>query len=118
MSGIQRQVERYFESVDAGDVEGVVGLFAANARYERPGYDPMIGTEALREFYGGERVIASGRHTVTSVLIEDDSAAVQGRFQGTLKDGSRVDLRFADFFRVDAHGLFAERRTYFYSPMV
>jgi hypothetical protein len=33
-------------------------------------------------------------------------------------DGSEVDLRFADFFTLDAEGRFTERETFFFAPMV
>jgi hypothetical protein len=35
-----------------------------------------------------------------------------------LKNGNEVELRFADFFRLDEELLFELRNTYFFSPMV
>ncbi|EWC63818.1 hypothetical protein UO65_0842 [Actinokineospora spheciospongiae] len=48
-----------------------------------------------------------------------EQAAVEGRFTGSLRDGSTVDLRFSDFFDTVAHppgehgALILSRRTYF-----
>ena len=75
-------IRRYYEVVDAGDVEGVLDIFTDDATYCRPGYEPMAGREALRAFYSGDRVIESGRHSVTSLLIDGDEAFVRGEFNG------------------------------------
>ena len=111
-------VRRYYELVDAGDVEGVLDCFAPEAVYHRPGYDPMVGGAALAAFYGGERVIADGRHVLEEVLVDGARAAVHGRFEGTLKDGSAAAVGFADFFVLDGRGAFASRRSYFDRPAV
>lgn len=119
----------YYQLVDAGDVDGVVDWFTPNGIYHRPGYPPMEGADALREFYSGERVIESGQHHVDAVIVDGVRAAVYGRFVGRLKDGTAVSVGFADFLVYDhADGAQApaadgaarviERRTYFDSPAV
>lgn len=115
---ITERVRRYYTLVDDGDVQGVVGLFADSAVYERPGYDPIVGRDGLDAFYRGQRVIDSGSHTVVKLVVGASEAAVEGEFRGTLKDGSEVDLRFADFFRFGEDLLFEVRKTYFFAPMV
>ena len=84
----------------------------------RPGYPPMAGRAALADFYGHERVIVTGAHDVEDVVVERDRVAVRGVFAGTLKDGSSVEVGFADFIRYDAQARAVERRTYFASPAV
>lgn len=108
----------YYEAVDSEDPTDVVHLFSEDAVYRRPGYQPIVGHAALLRFYGGERVIAAGRHVITRI-VDDGSAhvAVEGRFTGSLKDGSQVDLGFADFFTL-RDSLIVERATYFASPAV
>ncbi len=113
MSDLLARTRHYYERVDAGDVRGVLDWFADDAVYHRPGYAPMRGRAALEEFYGGERVIESGSHTLDDVLVDGDRVAVRGRFEGTLKDGSRVTVGFADFITYDADGRAAERRSFF-----
>ncbi|MER5704533.1 nuclear transport factor 2 family protein [Micromonospora sp. NPDC002296] len=111
-------MRRYYALVDAGDVDQLVALFEEDATYHRPGYDPMRGSAELASFYGGQRVIREGRHTVNRVLAAEDDIAVHGEFHGTLKDGSEVSLRFADFFVVAPDGRFSRRDTFFFAPLV
>lgn len=117
MSEVEDFARHYYTTVDTGDAESTVALFGEHATYRRPGYDEIRGREALLRFYGGERVIASGRHTVDEVIVDGDHAAVRGRFAGELRDGSRVEVGFADFLHYEA-GLIADRTTYFFQPSV
>jgi steroid delta-isomerase len=110
-------VQSYYRLVDASDFTRMLELFADDVVYRRPGYAPLVGKPALAEFYLGVRVIDSGRHELSSILAQDGSAAVQGRFAGRLKDGTEVSLNFADFFRLHA-GRIVERNTYFDAPAV
>lgn len=111
-------VHRYYQLVDAGEIDELVALFAPNAVYRRPGYAPLVGREALRAFYEGERIIEHGRHEVDQTVLGEDAVAVHGRFEGRLKDGSAASLRFADFYTFDVDGLFATRDTFFFAPLV
>ncbi|WP_314176409.1 alpha/beta fold hydrolase [Streptomyces winkii] len=114
----EETVRRYYTLVDAQDFTALVELFAPTAVYRRPGYEPLVGRKALAEFYGGERVILQGRHAITELVAADGKVAVNGRFSGTVKGGKEVDLKFADFFTLDAEGRFAARDTFFFAPMV
>ncbi|MFD7065171.1 nuclear transport factor 2 family protein [Streptomyces sp. NPDC059906] len=115
---LAHRVHRYYALVDEGDTAGVVGLFARDAVYMRPGYDPIVGRDGLDAFYGTQRVVGSGCHTITRLVVGRRDVAVEGEFRGRLKDGSEVDLRFADFFQMDEDLLFETRNTYFFAPMV
>ena len=107
----------YYETVDTRGPEDVVALFARDALYRRPGYETFVGRPSLLSFYGGQRVIERGRHVVKVLLVDGDRVAVEGEFEGFLRDGSEVNLRFADFFRF-TEGLIAERASYFDVPAV
>jgi ketosteroid isomerase-like protein len=109
---------RYYRLVDADDVEGLLDLFEPEAEYRRPGYDPLVGRDALRRFYSGTRVIRRGRHSVTSVVEDGNVVAIAGDFVGELKDGSTARLRFADFFTFGSGGRFSSRETFFFAPLV
>lgn len=114
-----RRVARlYYELVDRGDISGLVGLFAPDAVYNRPGYPSLQGRSEIEDFYRNSRVIESGRHSLDKVLAEGLSVATEGKFSGRLKDGSLVTARFADFFTLDIDGRFTRRDTYFFSPLV
>lgn len=110
-------LREYYRLVDADDVEGLLALFTDDAVYNRPGYSAMCGRAALTKFYGGERVIARGCHTLDRVVTSNPQIAVTGSFEGVLKDGSEVALRFADFFVFDGSRI-ARRDTFFFAPMV
>lgn len=121
-----RRTLDYYEFVDSGDLTGLLDWFAPDAEYRRPGYEPMRGTEQLRAFYHGARVIDSGRHEVDAMTVDtssgDGRVAARGRFSGRLKDGTDVEVGFADFidYRLDADGTLRAvlRITYFDAPVV
>ncbi|MGV9349083.1 nuclear transport factor 2 family protein [Streptomyces spiralis] len=94
---------RYYELVDAGRLDELLALFHDDVVYERQGTPDIRGMAAMRRFYERDRAIATGRHSLDQVLSEGQWVAVRGRFTGTLKDGSGVDLRFTDWlhFRGD-----------------
>lgn len=109
--------QQYYTTVDSGDAEATADLFAPDAVYHRGGYEPMIGS-VIRDFYRGDRVIESGSHTVTTLVAQQNTVAVQGEFTGRLKDGSEVSIGFADFFVFNADGLIQTRSSYFMTPGV
>jgi steroid Delta-isomerase len=115
---ITETIRRYYKLVDQGDVDGLLGLFADRAIYQRPGYAPIVGRSQLVEFYANQRVISTGEHAVVKILVDAGNVAVEGTFAGRLKDGSEVGLRFADFFVVDDSLHIKARNTYFFTPMV
>ena len=111
-------VRRYYELVDAADVTGLIGLFAPDTRYHRPGYEPLNGRDELERFYREDRVIVAGAHTLKAIVGTGRDIAVQGEFNGELRDGRQTSLRFADFFTFGDDGLIASRDTYFFAPLV
>ena len=117
-AAVEAAVRAYYDAVDTGTVQDVVACFAADAVYRRPGYEPLHGSTALTRFYSDERVIECGRHTLATVVVAGNEAAVHGRFAGRLRDASEVEVGFADFFVVDPDGRFAQRDTFFSAPAV
>jgi ketosteroid isomerase-like protein len=116
--GALSAVRRYYRLVDAGDVPGLIDLFAPEASYHRPGYPRLVGRGELERFYREERVIKEGSHTLTMLVAADSDVAVHGVFRGLLRDGRRVEARFADFFTLGSDGRFVHRDTFFFAPMV
>ena len=117
MDSVTDLVKRYYSTVDAGDADATSALFASDGHYDRPGYPTKVG-EQITDFYHGERVIETGAHSLTEILVDGDRASSRGVFTGRLKDGSEASVGFADFFLFDAEGLIAERTTYFYQAAV
>jgi ketosteroid isomerase-like protein len=111
-------VREYYETVDRGDVNSLLRLFAPEALYRRPGYPDLRGRSDLERFYREQRVIRSGRHVIERLLADGLNVAVHGRFQGSLRNGSDVDLRFADFFELSSAGMITHRDTFFFAPLV
>lgn len=108
----EQVVREYYDAVDAGEIPALLDLFAHDAVYHRPGYEPLKGRSEIEHFYRDERVIVAGMHTIDDIVVDGDRAAVRGEFNGTLKDHSTAQEGFADFFVLD-NGLIAQRRTYF-----
>lgn len=104
-------VRRYYRLVDAGAYDDLIGLFADDVRYDRPGQGTIEGIDALERFYREERPLSDGHHEVETVLVDDGTAAVRGTFSGR-QDGESVSLGFADFHTFDDDGLIAHRVTY------
>lgn len=117
MASTEELVRGYYAAVDSGDPEKAIATFAPDAVYDRPGYPSLVG-EAIAEFYRGERVIASGAHTVEQIVVDGDRAAARGTFDGVLKSGAEAHEGFADFFAFDAEGRISARTTYFYRAAV
>jgi ketosteroid isomerase-like protein len=111
-------VQRYYRLVDEGDISGLIKLFEPTAEYHRPGYDVLSGHAELERFYREERVIETGRHVISRIISEDREVAVNGTFEGVLRSGDKVAIRFADFFTTTSGGTFSHRQTFFYAPLV
>lgn len=115
---LRRAVQRYYEALDADDLEAVLEVFSGDVLYRRPGYDPIVGVDQLRGYYTSDRKLALGRHLVRDVLVDGQRAAAHGMYEGRLKGGDRTAVGFAAFFVFDGNGRVAEHTTYFFSPAV
>jgi hypothetical protein len=92
---------------------GVVRDFRGVCAIWLPGDE---GREEIARFYEEQRLFESGRHSLQCIVAEGARVAVHGEFDGTLRDGQNVRLRFADFFVLDDEGLFEGRDTFFFAP--
>lgn len=108
---------RHFDLIDAGDPQSMARLFALDAVYLRPGYEPFLGRDGILRFYEQVRTIREGRHSLETVIAADGQIAVKGGFSGRLHDGSAIELRFSDFFTLGPAGLFSRRETFFSAPL-
>ncbi len=110
-------VHDLFSAIDARDFDRLREMCHPEIVYERPGYEAFSGMERLLRFYREERVIASGRHRLTAVLADDAFAACWGRFVGKHRDGSDLDVEFADTYEIE-DGRIRRRKSFFYVPAV
>ena len=110
-------VRTYYRCIDRQDVGSALSFFASDAVYRRPGYDALVGIEAITIFYQDDRVIAEGQHRIEAVVEDGQEVAVRGTFRGSSRDGHPLATGFADFWRFSGP-LVVERATYFDSPAV
>lgn len=104
-------VRSYYDRVDAGEIDELVSLFAPDVVYDRPGHPRIEGREALERFYREVRPLSEGRHSLRTIIADDEELAVRGTFEG-LQDGTVITLGFADFFRFDEDTRIQYRYTY------
>lgn len=110
MPASEATVRRYYDLVDAEDYETLYELFSDDIVYYRPGQSPIEGKAAFRAFYEEGRPLEDGSHEVLRVVVDGDTAAVQGRFSGVQND-EPVDFGFADVHEFDDETI-ARRWTY------
>lgn len=103
-------VRRYYELVDEEEYDALVELFTEDVRYERPGQDAITGRAALREFYEVGRPLDDGRHELDDVVVDGETVAVRGRFEGR-QDGETVAFAWADFHEFEGERI-ARRYTF------
>jgi branched-chain amino acid aminotransferase len=113
----EQLIARLFETVDASRWENLKQFFCEEIIYERPGYAPVVGQERLEIFYSEERVIASGKHHLEGVIVNDNKGACWGRFVGRHKNGSFLDEQFADCYTFK-DGKIQTRKSFFFRPAV
>jgi ketosteroid isomerase-like protein len=109
-------VRRMFARIDAADWAGLADLLHPDVVYERPGYPPLAGRDRVLRFYREERAV-SGRHDVQGTLGDGVAAAAWGRMRGRRRDGSPVDVRFAEVYELTG-GRIRHRRSYFFTAAV
>jgi branched-chain amino acid aminotransferase len=110
-------IRNMFATIDGRDWASLEKFFGRNITYERPGYAPLVGYDRVHRFYREERVIASGRHILSEIVMDGSCGASWGRFVGEHKNGSPIDEGFADTYKFE-RGKIKLRRSYFFRPAV
>lgn len=106
-----------FDAIDASNWELLVQHFDKYIIYERPGYKTLVGIDQLLYFYQYERVIASGKHYIEHIVVEEEYGSCWGQFIGLHKNGSQINERFADVYSFEKTRL-KTRRSHFFRPAV
>lgn len=110
----RQDLETMFNAVDRRDWDTVAKYFHPELVYDRPGFDQLVGGAAVDNFYRNIRTI-HGVHQFEGFAIDGETGACWGRFVGTRKDGSSLDVEFADCYRFKAGQLW-RRKSFFYVP--
>jgi hypothetical protein len=111
------RIRELFAVIDAARWDDLAAFFVGEVVFERPGYEPIVGLDALLRFYREERIIVTGKHFVEQVVTSTAAGACWGRIECVLRDGSRAEERFADTYLFDG-GRISHRRSHFFRPAV
>lgn len=106
-----------FPVIDSSSWNMLWDIIYPDIVYERPGYKSFVGIAQLLKFYQTERIIASGKHHLEHITIEENYGACWGQFIGISKDGFQIDELFADVYSFD-NGKIKTRKTHFFRPAV
>jgi steroid Delta-isomerase len=107
----KRAVERYIASVSAGDIDGIVSLYAENATLEDPvGSAPVEGHDAIRAFYERATKMGIRLEPTGPVRVAGDEAAFP--FRVSTEGGPKMTIDVIDVFRFDEAGKVVAMRAY------
>jgi ketosteroid isomerase-like protein len=110
-------ITNLFAFVDSSDWQSLPDIFHPEIIYERPGYQSFVGIDRLLLFYRDERIIHSGKHHIENIASDKNCAACWGRFIGVGKNGSQIDVLFADTYSFKMGKIYT-RRTHFFTAAV
>jgi uncharacterized protein len=110
-------IRKMFDTIDIRRWDDLGQCFTVDVVYERPGYEPLFGLDALDHFYRAVRIIASGEHQIERLIAYPDAAACWGRFVGADRNGRPLNERFSDVYEL-RNGLVARRVTHFFRPAI
>ncbi|EKT4523179.1 nuclear transport factor 2 family protein [Pseudomonas putida] len=111
---VQAIMQRYVERVDAGDIDGILQLYAENATVEDPvGHAPLQGIGQIAEFYrqglGRMKVCA----TLTGPVRASHSGCGAMPFRVDMQwQGQDCSLHVIDVMTFDEQGLISSMKAY------
>lgn len=120
MKGVLTQstwFDELFRAIDDAAWQDLARFFHKNVVYERPGYPPIEGIDALLYFYSNTRIVAEGKHSLDGRLRGDGKAICWGQFSGLSKAGDVLSERFADAYELE-DGVIKKRTTYFFRAAI
>ncbi len=109
--------EDLFGAIDSASWSDLSRFFHEDVVYERPGYPPITGLQALLDFYSQTRIIAEGKHSLEGGLRATGQAICWGQFNGCAKNGDVLAERFADAYELQ-DGLIRKRTTFFFRAAI
>jgi steroid delta-isomerase-like uncharacterized protein len=123
--GQREVVAGFYENFNSNNIDAALSAFSTDLETTDPGMGTVHGHEPFREYLEVFKRAMPDAHAVIASLVEaDDTVIVEGRFVGTHTGpltapdgdveptGASVDLRFADFSRVQ-DGKIVSYRTYY-----
>jgi hypothetical protein len=110
-------IHRMFLIIDARQWDSLDEIFAPDVQYHRPGYPDIIGIEDLKKFYAEIRIISSGQHIISEILVDSKKGACWGHFKGQARSNGTIAEDFAEWYEFSGSAI-SVRRTFFYEPAV
>ena len=123
--GQQELVAGFYENFNSNHIDAALSVFSTELETIDPGMGTVIGHEPFREYLEIFKRAMPDAHAVIESLVDaGDTVIVEGRFVGTHTGplaspdgdveptGASVDLRFADFSRVQ-DGTIISYHTYY-----
>lgn len=105
---IAQIVDDYLAAITASDVDGVVSLFAPDARQEDPvGSTPNVGSEAIRAFFAASAEVAMSATRYGPVCVMGNQAVFQILISMPAGD-DEFRILFTDLITVNEQGLITE----------
>lgn len=89
--------KKYLELVDSGRYDELLPLLSEKLVYQTIG-PPIVGPSKLIQYYKDTRVVGSGTHEVTDIIVEGSKAAILLRMKQVMKDGSKREFEAVDLF--------------------
>lgn len=106
-------VHAYVAALNAGDLDGIVALYADDASVEDPvGSTPLVGTEAIRAFYARSTAIALQVTLDGEVRVAGNECAFPFSVS-FVHEGRRTTIRPIDTFRFDEAVRIVQMRAFF-----
>ena len=111
---IKQKMELYVRLVDAGDIQGILALYADDAVVEDPvGTDPYVGIDAIAAFYRG------GLGQMSASAVQTGAVRTTGASEGAipfrvslLNDGKTIEIEPIDFMRFNEAGKIVSMRAF------
>jgi steroid delta-isomerase len=113
-AAMRATVEQYTQRHSAGDIPGIVALFAPDCRIEDPiGSDPHVGTEAATAFFTGSHDLADSLDLSLTgpVRVAGNLAAFPMQVITTLGE-SKLALDIIDVMEFTDDGKIADMKAY------
>lgn len=110
-------LQEMFQAIDSKEWSVLPRFFAAEAVYERPGYEPLRGLDVILRFYTNERIVRDGCHHIEGFVLHENLASCWGTFDGVSHDGQELHERFSDVYEIGEEKI-VHRRTHFFRPAI
>lgn len=106
-------VHAYVAALNAGDLDGIVALYADDASVEDPvGSTPLVGTEAIRAFYARSTAMPLQVTLDGEVRVAGNECAFPFSVS-FVHEGRRTTIRPIDTFRFDEAVRIVQMRAFF-----